>query len=78
MYDDDNMKEMFSNEARVRNLTYKSNIFCNIGVHFIFHGESEDGKSIPPKTLNFEKINIGSIHYHDTFKNVSSSQIRFN
>ena len=61
MYDDDNMKEMFPNEARVRNLTYKSNIFCNIGVHFIFHGESEDGKSIPPKTLNFEKINIGSI-----------------
>ena len=30
MYDDGNMKEMFPNDARVRNLTYKSNIFCNI------------------------------------------------
>ena len=32
-------KEMFPNDARIRNLTYKSSIFCNIGVHFIFQGK---------------------------------------
>ena len=58
MYDGDVLKEMFPNDARIRNLTYKSNIFCNIGVHFTFQGKSE-GK--PSKTLNFEKVNIGSI-----------------
>ena len=58
MYDDNNMKEMFPNDARLHNLTYKSNIFCNVGVHFIFHG---GGGSIPSKIKNFEKVNIGSI-----------------
>ena len=58
---DDTMKEMFPNDARLRNLTYKSSIFCNIGVHFIFHGRSESGGLIPPKITNFEKVNIGSI-----------------
>ena len=54
MYDDDNMKEMFPNDARLRNLTYKSNIFCNIGVHF---NSTKDGETFK----NFEKVNIGSI-----------------
>lgn len=58
MYDGDVLKEMFPNDARIRNLTYKSNIFCNIGVHFTFQGKSE---GTPPKILNFEKVNIGSI-----------------
>ena len=61
MYDGDNMKEMFPNDARLRNLTYKSNVFCNIGLHYIFHGKDESGNSIPPKVVNFEKVNIGSI-----------------
>ena len=52
---------MFPNDARLRNLTYKSNVFCNIGVHYIFHGKDESGNSIPPKVVNFEKVNIGSI-----------------
>ena len=58
MYDGDVLKEMFPNDARIRNLTYKSNIFCIIGVHFTFQGKSEGTLR---KTLNFEKVNIGSI-----------------
>ena len=61
IYDEDNMKEMFPNDARLRNLTYKSNIFCNIGIHFIFHNLDESGKVPSPKVINFKKINIGSI-----------------
>tara|TARA_Y100000590_G_scaffold1391_1_gene1767 strand:- start:4388 stop:8089 length:3702 start_codon:yes stop_codon:yes gene_type:complete len=61
MYDNDNMKEMFPNDARIRNLTYKSNIFCNIGVQYIFHKTNDEGMSIPSKIVNFNKINIGSI-----------------
>ena len=61
LYDGDNMKEMFPNDARLRNLTYKSNIFCNIGVQFIFHGTNDEGGSMPSKIFNFDKINIGSI-----------------
>ncbi len=61
IYDNDGLKEMFPNDARLRNLTYKSNIFCNIGVQYIFHDKNEDGSSIPSKVFNFEKVNIGSI-----------------
>jgi DNA-directed RNA polymerase II subunit RPB2 len=61
MYDNDNMKEMFPNDARIRNLTYKSSIFCNVGVQYIFHTTNDEGGSIPSKIVNFEKINIGSI-----------------
>ena len=52
---------MFPNEARLKNLTYQSNILCNIGVHFIFH--NDDGKTIIIK--NFEKYWINT--YHDSF-----------
>ena len=61
MYDNDNMKEMFPNDARIRNLTYKSSIFCNVGIQYIFHTTNDEGGSIPSKIVNFEKINIGSI-----------------
>tara|TARA_Y100001935_G_C17310110_1_gene515290 strand:+ start:1906 stop:5607 length:3702 start_codon:yes stop_codon:yes gene_type:complete len=61
MYDNENMKEMFPNDARIRNLTYKSNIFCNVGIQYIFHKTNDEGGSIPSKIVNFEKINIGSI-----------------
>ena len=56
IYKNDNLSVMFPNEARLKNLTYQSNILCNIGVHFIFH--NDDGKTI---IKNFEKVNIGSI-----------------
>ena len=52
-YDNDNMKEMFPNDARIRNLTYKSNIFCNVGIQYIFHKTNEKDKIV-----NFDKINI--------------------
>ena len=53
----DNTTYMYPNEARLKNLTYQSNILCNIGCHFIFH--DDEGKDNIIK--NFEKINIGSI-----------------
>ena len=56
IYKDDNLSVMYPNEARLKNLTYKSSILCNIGVHYIFH--NQDGES---KVYNFEKVNIGSI-----------------
>ena len=58
IYDDGKLSEMLPNDARLRNLTYKSTIFCNIGIHFIFHKSS---KSLSNVVKNFEKVNIGSI-----------------
>ena len=46
---------MFPNIGRLKGYTYKSNIFCNIGVIYI-NNETGD-KTV----VNFEKINIGSI-----------------
>ena len=46
---------MFPNIARLKGYTYKSNIFCNIGI--IYHN-NESGSST---VINFPKINIGSI-----------------
>ena len=54
--DDKSLKNMYPNDARLKNLTYKGSILCNIGVHYIFHNEG--GRSV---VKNFEKINIGSI-----------------
>ena len=61
IYNDGELIEMFPNEARLKDLTYKSNIFCNIGIHYIFHGKDSTGSSIPSKVLNLKKVNIGSI-----------------
>ena len=61
IYDEDKLTEMYPNEARLRNLTYKSNILCNIGIHYIFNDKGESGEMIPDKVFNFEKVNIGSI-----------------
>ena len=54
--DDKSLKVMFPNDARLKNLTYKGSILCNIGVQYIFHNEG--GRSV---IRNFEKVNIGSI-----------------
>ena len=56
IYKDDNLSVMFPNEARLKNLTYETNILCNIGVQFIFH--NDDDRTI---VKNFDKVNIGSI-----------------
>ena len=56
IYKNESLSVMFPNEARLKNLTYQSNILCNIGVHYIFH--NRDGEI---KVENFEKVNIGTI-----------------
>ena len=49
------MKYMYPNEARLKGLTYSTDVFCNIGVHYILHDES---KSI---VKNFERVDLGKI-----------------
>ena len=50
-------KQMYPNEARLRNLTYASHIFCDIVIdYFILDGEERTKIS---KT--FEKVNLGKI-----------------
>ena len=36
IYRNDELSVMFPNEARLKDLTYKSSILCNIGIHYIF------------------------------------------
>ena len=47
-------KYMYPNEARLKNYTYRSCIFCNIGIKYIFNDNTFIVK-------NFEKLNIGFI-----------------
>ena len=54
-YTKETPKFMFPNIARLKGYTYKSNIFCNIGV---IYKNNETGDR---KIINFPKINIGSI-----------------
>ena len=49
------MKYMYPNEARLKGLTYSTDVFCNIGVHYILHDES---KSV---VRNFERVDLGKI-----------------
>ena len=56
MYQNGSLETMFPNDARLKNLTYQSNIFCNIGVKYIFR--EEDNRV---QVINFPKVDIGSI-----------------
>ena len=50
-------KQMYPNEARMRNLSYSSHIFCDIVIDYFIN--SAEGKKKITKT--FEKVNIGKI-----------------
>ena len=56
LYHNESLETMFPNDARLKNLTYQSHIFCNIGVKYIFH--EEDDRIV---VTNFPKVDIGSI-----------------
>ena len=56
VYENDKLQMMYPNDARLKNLTYQSNLFCNIGVKYILH--NEDDRVI---VKNFPKVNIGAI-----------------
>ena len=49
------LNPMYPNDSRLKNLTYKSNIFINVGIQYILHNQD---KYI---VKNIEKVNIGSI-----------------
>ena len=51
-------KQMYPNEARLKNLTYSSSLNCNIDIDFIIRNSSGDMKKISKK---LENINIGKI-----------------
>ena len=53
---DNTLTTMFPNDARLKNLTYRGSVLCNIGVQYIFHNDG--GREV---IRNFEKVNIGSI-----------------
>jgi len=53
--DKQEMSYMYPNEARLKGLTYSTDIFCNIGVHYILHDEE---KSV---IKNFERVDLGKI-----------------
>ena len=51
-------KQMYPNEARLRNLSYSSHIFCDIVIDYIINNGDESPKKI---TKKFEKVNLGKI-----------------
>ena len=53
-----NKKQLYPNEARLRNLTYASHIFCNIEVDFFKNVDNHDEKI---ETKIFENVCIGKI-----------------
>jgi DNA-directed RNA polymerase II subunit RPB2 len=50
-------KQMYPNEARVRNLSYSSHIFCDIVIDYLI----TDGQNQKKITKTFEKVNLGKI-----------------
>ena len=58
IYDEatDKSTYMYPNEARLKNFTYKSCVYCNIGIKYIFHDEKSRFV-----VKNFEKQMIGCI-----------------
>ena len=51
-------KQMYPNEARMRNLSYSSHIFCDIVVDYIINLGGDEKKKI---TKTFEKVTIGKM-----------------
>ena len=43
----------------LKNYTYRSSVFCNIGIKYIFNGTFI--------VNNYERLNIGFIPYYDSF-----------
>ena len=52
-------KQLFPNEARLRNLTYSSNIFCDIEIEYHIKNDIDTKPQIIKKT--FQKVNLGRI-----------------
>ena len=57
--DGENHKQMYPNEARLRNLSYTSHVFCDIDVEYYIYTSIDE---VPePITTTFNKISLGRI-----------------
>ena len=59
-FKDDKISQLYPNEARLRNLSYASSIFCNVYVEYtVYMSDEESEPEVFTKT--FDKVNLGKI-----------------
>ena len=55
------MRQMYPNEARLKNLTYAAHIMCNVSIKYLIRDETDPEAEPEVITKNFEKVVIGKI-----------------
>jgi len=58
-FKEDKISQLYPNEARLRNLSYASSIFCNVYVEYTIKSSEDAEPDVFTKT--FEKVNLGKI-----------------
>ena len=55
------LRQMYPNEARLKNLTYAAHILCNVSIKYLIRDETDPDAEPEVITKNFEKVVIGKI-----------------
>lgn len=58
-FKEDKISQLYPNEARLRNLSYASSIFCNVYIEYTIKTSNDEDPEV--FTKSFEKVNIGKI-----------------